>query len=122
MCVNECPKINQTVNCLIDGAFCINGAYKAPSNYSTFAILTYCVPDPKYRGTPVTQYFDYNIVVQWVFDIQDGYLIIVGAAVAAVILAIVYSCFLRCLTGCILYTSLFVIEIILIGVGILIIM
>jgi len=47
---------------------------------------------------------------------------VAGAALAAVILAIVYSCFLRCLTGCILYTSLFIIEVILIGLGVLIIM
>lgn len=61
--------MNQTVNCLIDGVYCLNGTYKAPSNYSTFSILYYCVPDPQYRGTPVTQYFDYNIVVEWVFDV-----------------------------------------------------
>jgi hypothetical protein len=80
------------------------------------------VPDPNFKGQAITSYFDYNIIVQWVFDIEDGYLIIIGSAVAAIILVIIYSCLLRCITGCILYTSLVVIEIVFIGVGILLIL
>jgi len=49
-------------------------------------------------------------------------LIIIGSAVAAIIIVIVYACLMRCLTGCILYTSLVIIEIVLIGIGILLIM
>ena len=70
----------------------------------------------------MTQYFDYNIVVQWVFDIEDGYLIVAGSGVAAMIVVIMYACLMRCLTGCILYTALVVIEIALIGIGCLLIM
>ena len=102
--------------------FCLTGTYTAPGNYSTFPILDYCVPDPNFKGQAITSYFDYNIIVQWVFDIEDGYLIIIGSAVAAIILVIIYSCLLRCITGCILYTSLVVIEIVFIGVGILLIL
>ncbi len=122
MCVSECPKMGQTVNCKVDGVFCTNGTYTAPAIYSTFPILQYCVPDPKFRGTQVTQYFDYNIIVQWIFDIEDGYLIVVGSAFAAIVIVIVYACLMKCMTGCILYTSLVVIEIVLIGLGILLIM
>jgi hypothetical protein len=49
-------------------------------------------------------------------------LILIGAALAAVVVVLIYSCLLRCLTGCILYTALGVVEIVMVGVGILLIL
>jgi hypothetical protein len=54
MCVNTCPKNNQTVNCLIDNFYCTNGTYTAPSNYSSFALLSYCIPDPSFGTKSLT--------------------------------------------------------------------
>lgn len=106
ICVSQCPKSGQTVTCLTDGQGCTSGTYTAPNNYSTFSILSYCIPSPDSTGSSVFQYFDYNIIVQWIFDIKDGYLILIGAALAAIILSLIYAFFLRCLTMCILYVSL----------------
>ena len=107
--MSKCPKNSQTVSCLTDGKYCISGSFTAPSQYSTFNILYFCAPDPSIGSRSLSQYFDYNILIQWVFDIETGYLVIIGAAVLAIILSLIYSCLLRCITGCLLYTSLAVI-------------
>ena len=120
--MSSCPTNGTTVTCLIDTKYCLIGSIAAPSNYSTFEVLGYCIPDPDINGKSITQYFDYSIIASWIFDIRDGYLIIIGSAVAGIIITLVYLCLLRCLTTCILFTSLVIIELVLIGIGILLIL
>jgi len=58
------------------------------------------------NGVDITSFFSYSSYSAWAFDLQTGYLILIGAAVAAMICSLLFLVIVRCCAGVIIWLAI----------------
>lgn len=105
VCLEKCPTANNLQTpCLLDKVNCVTSPYTNP--VATFTFDFYCVPDLSVSGTNISLFFDYSAYESWVFDLQKGYLVLVGAALAAMVCSLVFLLVVRCCAGFIVWVAI----------------
>lgn len=82
-----------------------------------------CVVNPQLsNGQSLTSFFDFNTFELWTYDVQRGYLVLAGAAVAAIVLSFIFLCLLRCCTKIIIWVSIALVLLFLCALGVMMIL
>jgi hypothetical protein len=102
--VKECPSAQgATVLCKIDSGTCKTGSFSAP--YASFSLDTYCVPNDVV-DINIESVFKPGAYEEWVYDLQTGWVVLLLAAVAAMILSLLFFVFVRCCTGPVIWLAI----------------
>lgn len=105
VCVEQCPtSVNQTLKCLTDDVKCFNGTII--STYATSNIDLFCLPTTNINSVDIFQQFNSNVFNAWATDLRLGWLVLVGAAVAAMILSLIFLTMMRFCGRCIIWVSI----------------
>lgn len=109
VCVSTCPTSNTTsIPCLTDGIFCNSSILQAANTYPTTEFQNYCVPNANVNNQDISQILNTNVYSAWAVDLRQGYLVLIGAAVAAMIASLVFLLFIRCCSKVLIWSSIFV--------------
>jgi len=104
MCISQCPSNGQTVSCLQDSVNCPHGTFFSAYDFVPFEIV--CVKAVHVNGVDITSFFSYNSYSAWAFDLQAGYLILIGAAIAAMICSLIFLLIVRCCAGVMIWFAI----------------
>jgi hypothetical protein len=80
------------------------------------------VPSTNINYQDLSQVLNTNVYSVWVTDLRAGWMVLVGAAVAAMIASLLFLCVVRCCSGCIIWTSIIICILGLEAVGIMFIL
>ena len=101
ICVTTCPQSAQEqVSCLVDNVNCKSGTYT--STTITFDFDNMCLPENK----DISSFFNYNAYATWSYDLQKGYLVLVGAALVSMAASLCFLIVIRCCTGVIIWIAI----------------
>lgn len=103
--------------CLPDSVNCPStGVYS--STYASFSLDTYCIPSNLGNNVNVESLFNLNVFEEWTYDLQKGYVVLILAVVAAVVLSLLFFVFVRCCAGPIIWLAIFICNAGLITIGV----
>ena len=102
-----CPTTaNQVTSCLADSVNCISGTFTP--TYTAFALDNYCIPDNIGDGINIEVIFNFNSYETWAYDLREGWIVLLVAALAAIVLSLMFFVFVRLCTGPIIWLSIIV--------------
>jgi hypothetical protein len=117
VCVAACPTTaNQVTQCLADSVNCISGTFTP--TYTAFALDNYCIPDTIGDGINIEVIFNFNSYEKWAYDLREGWIVLLVAALAAIVLSLMFFVFVRLCTGPIIWLSIIVAVLGMLTVGI----
>jgi hypothetical protein len=115
--VAACPTTaNQVTQCLADSVNCISGTFTP--TYTAFALDNYCIPDTIGNNINVGVIFNFNSYETWAYDLREGWVVLLVAALAAIVLSLMFFVFVRLCTGPIIWLSIIVAVLGMLTVGI----
>lgn len=92
-----------STSCLTDTVTCLNGQFTP--KYASFALDNYCVPNDV-SNINIESVFNPNAYESWVYDIQTAWVVVILAAVAAMLLSLLFFIFVRICTGPIIWLAI----------------
>ena len=117
VCVASCPTVaNQVTNCLADSVNCISGTFTP--TYTSFAINSYCIPNSIADGVNIESIFKFNSYEKWAYDLREGWIVLLVAALAAIVLSLVFFVFVRLCAGPIIWLCIIIAVLGMLTVGI----
>ena len=104
-CVSQCPTSSQmTVACLPDTVACTTGTITA--SYPTLTLNNYCVPTGTTNFQDISQMVNTNLFRAWALDLSQGWMVLVGAGIAAILASMAFLIFVRCCTGIVIWITI----------------
>ena len=106
--MSSCPTSTIATSCLTDGNVCSSGSFTP--EYSSFPIAFYCIPDFKLGEVNIQSIFSFNLdsIGTWIYDLQTGWIVLVAAVGAAIVLSIIFFLFVRCCAGPIIWLAIII--------------
>ena len=94
------------VTCLIDNVTCTTGTIIA--SYPTLTLNNFCVPTGTTNFQDISQIVNTNLFRAWALDLSQGWMVLVGAGIAAMLASMAFLIFVRCCTGIVIWITIFV--------------
>jgi hypothetical protein len=117
VCVAECPStVNVAMSCLTDSVNCQGGTFTP--TYAAFPLDSYCIPSDLGTNINLESIFNLNAFENWLYDLQEGWIVLACAAGAGVILSLLFFVFVRCCAGPIIWLAIFICNAGLITIGV----
>lgn len=102
--MKECPAaVTAAFPCLTDSVTCLTGTFAA--SYASFALDIYCVPTDVSKVS-IESIFQTTSYEAWVYDLQTGWVVLLLAAGAAIILSLMFFVFVRICAGPIIWLAI----------------
>lgn len=119
VCVKECPiSTNSTIECAGSlGPDCTSKV----QIYGTKPLVTYCMPLDQAQeivGKLVTDILSVAPLQSYFSDVYMAWPLLLGMIGIALVVSIIYSVLIRYFAGCMVWTMIFVLMILLLGIGV----
>lgn len=117
VCVTECPSTaNVPTPCLADTVNCQGGTFTP--TYTAFPLDYYCIPSEVGTDINLESIFNLSAFENWIYDLQEGWIVLVAAAGAGILLSLLFFVFVRCCAGPIIWLAIFICNAGLITIGV----
>jgi len=103
-------------NCLADLVNCIGGTFTP--TYTSFSLDHYCIPNTIGSDINLEVIFNFNSYEKWAYDLREGWVVLLVAVLAAIVLSLMFFVFVRLCTGPIIWLSIIVAVLGMLTVGI----